>query len=119
MSVRMSEPRGPIHTYNDAYLAIDSPFGILCLSKQEVEQALERAGECSATFGLLSGQSPEFVEPRVEKVLDAEAAGEVLGVPASWLLQRARERRIPFVQLGKYVRFDVERIRVEMTKEPK
>ena len=118
MSVRMSEPRGSLHAYNDAYLAIDSPLGVLCLSKEEIEKALERAGEYYVAFGSVSGQSPEFVERGAEKILDAEAAGEVLGVPPSWLLQRARERRIPFVQLGKYVRFDVERIRIEMTKSP-
>jgi excisionase family DNA binding protein len=39
-------------------------------------------------------------------LLDAGQAGELLGVPASWLLAQARRGAIPHVRLGKYVRFD-------------
>ena len=39
-------------------------------------------------------------------LLDAEAAGELLGVPKSWLLAEARAGRIPHVKLGHYTRFD-------------
>jgi Helix-turn-helix domain len=40
------------------------------------------------------------------KLLDAKAAGELLGVPATWLLAQARRDAVPHVRLGKYVRFD-------------
>ena len=40
------------------------------------------------------------------RLLDAKAAGEMLAVPASWLLTRARARMAPHVRLGRYVRFD-------------
>ena len=30
------------------------------------------------------------------------------GVPASWLLSQAREKRIPHHKLGHYVRFDID-----------
>jgi helix-turn-helix protein len=38
-------------------------------------------------------------------LLDAEAAGELLNVPKSWLLAEARSERVPVVRLGRYVRF--------------
>lgn len=39
-------------------------------------------------------------------LLDAKAAGELLNVPATWVLAEARADRIPYVRLGRYVRFD-------------
>ncbi len=39
-------------------------------------------------------------------LLNARAAGELLGVPASWCLAEARHDRIPHVRFGRYVRFD-------------
>ncbi len=43
--------------------------------------------------------------PRV-LLVDAKAAGVLLGVPATWLLAEARRDRVPHVRLGRYVRFD-------------
>jgi hypothetical protein len=40
------------------------------------------------------------------RLLDAKAAGVLLGVPASWLLAQARRDAVPHLRLGKYVRFD-------------
>ncbi len=39
-------------------------------------------------------------------LLDAQAAGALLNVPASWVLTEARADRIPHVRLGRYVRFE-------------
>jgi len=39
-------------------------------------------------------------------LLNAEQAGHLLGVPASWIRAEARANRIPHVRLGKYSRFD-------------
>src|ERR1700676_5040563 len=47
-------------------------------------------------------------EPRA--LLDATAAGALLGVPATWMLAEARADRIPYVRLGHYVRFDPEEL---------
>jgi excisionase family DNA binding protein len=41
-------------------------------------------------------------------LLDARAAGALLGVPHTWVLAEARADRIPHVRLGRYVRFDGE-----------
>ena len=41
-------------------------------------------------------------------LIDAKAAGRLLGVPHTWLLEQARHDRIPHVRFGRYVRFDEE-----------
>jgi excisionase family DNA binding protein len=43
-------------------------------------------------------------------LIDAKAAGELLGVPSSWVLEEARHDRIPHIRLGRYVRFDAEQL---------
>lgn len=47
---------------------------------------------------------------RSAALVDAEAAGEMLGVPGSWVLAQARSDRIPHVRLGRYVRFDPDEL---------
>ena len=39
------------------------------------------------------------------RLIDAKAAGELLGVPTSWVLAEARSNRVPHIRLGRYVRF--------------
>jgi excisionase family DNA binding protein len=51
-----------------------------------------------------------------EPLLDAKAAGELLGVPASWLLAQARAGRVPHHRLGHYVRFSAEDLREWLTE---
>jgi len=41
-------------------------------------------------------------------LIDAKAAGRLLGVPHTWLLTQARTGRIPHYRLGHYVRFNRE-----------
>jgi excisionase family DNA binding protein len=41
-------------------------------------------------------------------LIDARAAGKLLGVPHTWLLAQARAGRIPHHRLGHYVRFNVD-----------
>jgi hypothetical protein len=43
-------------------------------------------------------------------LLDAKAAGELLGVPHTWLLKEARRDAVPHVKLGRYVRFDADQL---------
>jgi len=45
-------------------------------------------------------------------LIDARAAGRMLGVPHTWLLAQARAGRIPHHRLGHYVRFDPEDLRL-------
>jgi len=55
----------------------------------------------------LAAQVAELIghEP-APRLLDAEQAGQLLNVPASWMLAQARAGRVPHVRLGHYVRFD-------------
>jgi excisionase family DNA binding protein len=41
-------------------------------------------------------------------LIDAKAAGRLLGVPHTWLLAQARAGHIPHHRLGHYVRFNPE-----------
>lgn len=41
-------------------------------------------------------------------LIDAKAAGKLLGVPPTWLLAQARAGRVPHHRLGHYVRFNPE-----------
>ncbi|HEX3854968.1 MAG TPA: helix-turn-helix domain-containing protein, partial [Polyangiaceae bacterium] len=45
------------------------------------------------------------------ELIDAKAAGKLLGVPYTWLLTQARERKIPHHRLGHYVRFDPDELK--------
>ncbi len=44
-------------------------------------------------------------EAAPSRLIDAGAAGELLGVPTTWVLAEARSNRIPHIRLGRYVRF--------------
>ena len=63
----------------------------------------------------LADEAVEAIAQRVATaagphLIDAQAAGELLGVPASWVLAEARADRIPHVRLGRYVRFDGDQL---------
>jgi excisionase family DNA binding protein len=67
---------------------------------------------------------PAFGAPEQSKsvrLLDAAAVAEQLGVPESWVRREARANRLPHVQLGRYVRFElpvVEAFVVESRRGP-
>lgn len=61
----------------------------------------------AALAPLLAQRLASLAAPRVENaLLNAEQAGALLSVPATWVLAEARANRIPHVRLGHYVRFD-------------
>ena len=55
-----------------------------------------------------------------ERLLDAKAVAERLGVPESWVRESARSGAIPHVRLGRYVRFDLADVEawIESCKQP-
>lgn len=106
---------GAQENLHSALIIVDTPFGVAAIAGEQLAAALELASQLTGA----NGKNPCQVSNEGVRLMTADAASAVLGVPATWLLQRARERRIPFIQLGKYVRFDVGQIRAEMTKEPK
>lgn len=55
-----------------------------------------------------------------DRLLDAKAVAELLGVPESWVRESARSGAIPHVRLGRYVRFDLADVEawLEECKQP-
>jgi len=51
-------------------------------------------------------------------LLDAKAMAGRLRVPESWLREHARRGRIPCVYVGRYMRFDPERVRRALDEQP-
>jgi hypothetical protein len=84
---------------SDRVLIPLGPIGTLLLTREAYEAALA-AGAALAT-------SPEPSRAAAPpNLMSAEAMEAATGVPASWFATQARERRIPFRKLGRYVRFD-------------
>lgn len=48
----------------------------------------------------------------VKTLLTAQQAGEMLAIPGTWLLMKAREGEAPHYKLGRYVRFDADELTV-------
>lgn len=44
------------------------------------------------------------------RLADAPAVAELLSVPVSWVREHTRSGAIPHVQLGRYVRYDVDEV---------
>ena len=59
-----------------------------------------------AIKALAAELAPLIAKKASTGLIDADAAGELLGVPSSWMLAEARAERVPHLRLGRYVRFD-------------
>ena len=83
------------------------PFGnrLIVLSDEELQAALRRGDELSGQLIPASRHASEN-----EPLLTAEEISQKTGIPASWFLERARRGKIPFVRLGKYIRFKMQDI---------
>lgn len=58
--------------------------------------------------------------PELEKLLTVQELAALLHVPASWIYERTRRRgvdRLPFVKLGKYVRFEKSAVQIFLSKQ--
>lgn len=85
-----------------AYSLILIPFGerFLALTLEDFTKALRLGQEIAG----LATTEP-LMTASVEKLLDAEGASQMTGVPSSWFLEAARHGKIPHIKAGKYVRF--------------
>src|SRR5437764_10397055 len=75
----------------------------LALAPEAFREALAEGAQLS----VVPATSPAAAAPKLVSAEDMEAA---TGVPASWFASQARERRIPFRKLGRYVRFNPEEV---------
>lgn len=48
--------------------------------------------------------------PPLPELVDADQLEASTGIPSSWWMTQARERRVPFKKLGRYVRFDLAEV---------
>jgi excisionase family DNA binding protein len=56
----------------------------------------------------------------LEPLLTVQELALRLHVPASWIYERTRRRgvaRLPFIRLGKYVRFEVKAVQAYLSKQ--
>jgi predicted DNA-binding transcriptional regulator AlpA len=86
-------------------------LGVLAREVKALSTALAEGAKLCASSGAAAPQapapSPAGTFPRLLSAKEMEAA---TGVPASWFAAQARERRIPFRKIGRYVRFSLEEI---------
>jgi excisionase family DNA binding protein len=54
-----------------------------------------------------------------DRLLDAEAVAEMLGVPKTWIYEQSRKGLIPTVSLGRYRRFRREAIEAWIEEQEK
>ena len=45
-----------------------------------------------------------------QKLLSIEELAELLGVPKSWIYRRTSLGEIPYLKLGRYVKFDLDQV---------
>ncbi len=71
---------------------------VLALTDEEFEVARLRG---------LEMMPPGSGHTRESEILDASGMEAATGVPATWWAQAAREGTVPYLKLGKYVRFNL------------
>lgn len=101
-----------IATSEATVVVLSSSYGPIALSVHRLRSALATARQLAPGLEVLPEASPggRTVSPRLVNVNDA---ARILGVPPTWLLQRAREQRVPHYRIGKYIRFDPAEIRAK------
>ena len=100
---------------HDVLFIFDSPYGSIALDKDSLDSSLELGALTRRRFSKSEGV---LVTAPSEPLLDANAAAEVLSLKPTWLLQQARERRLPHYRFGKYIRFDPNQLREAMEVKP-
>ena len=96
-------------------LHLAEPIGWIALTADALHEA--RAHACSV-MGISTITSGEPARPERPPLRTPEEAARILAVEASWLLRQARDGRIPYIRLGKYVRFDVAAIIAQGMRAP-
>lgn len=77
--------------------------GTLALTREQFDAALLAGRE-------LASPRPVVDEPLPQRLVDAETLEQTTGVPRSWWMAQARERRIPCRKIGRRVRFVLDEV---------
>jgi hypothetical protein len=80
--------------------------GVLALSREQFNAALLAGREFQGLAPIPSTTAPTATT----RVVSAEELQSTTGVPASWWMTAARERRIPFRKFGRRVRFNPDEV---------
>lgn len=77
--------------------------GTPTLTREQFEAALLAGRE-------LASPAPAVAEASPQRLVDAETLEQTTGVPRSWWMAQARERRIPCRKIGRRVRFVLDEV---------
>ena len=105
---------GPVHSI----LISTSPYGPIALTELQLHETLTLANEIVGKAAATDHLAPSTSHVNQPRLLDAREAALLLGIDPKWLLQKARENRLPFYRIGKYVRFDPNEIRASSCRGP-
>lgn len=98
-------------------LYVAHPVGWIAIRASELQEAQLRAAALLPPSA--ANTVPEAAyKPVARTLLSPGDTAIALAVDESWLLRAAREGTIPYVRLGKYVRFDPDAIIGQCTKQP-
>ena len=57
--------------------------------------------------------------PETEPLVDAKVLAQHLGTPESWVRGEQRAGRIPYLKLGRYIRFKIREVEAALAARPK
>lgn len=82
------------------------PFGhdYLALSQERLQEALKRGHE------LMPSQTQSTPAHADDRIVDAEGAATITGIPKTWYEEQARRNTIPHLRFGKYLRFRLSEV---------
>ncbi len=99
-------------------VVLSSPYGPIALTIDQLHSARARANELGADAPAPDIERDDASCAERPHLVDAHEIARRFGIKASWILQRARERRVPCVRIGKYVRFDIDDVREFLAEMP-
>jgi hypothetical protein len=102
-------------------IVIESPFGVVALSRDDLQKALAAAAEIRASVAPANSTHAAATCESVgahEPWLTAQQCEAATGVPASWFAEGARRGAIPFIRAGHYVRFRLSDLKDALSQRP-
>ena len=99
-------------------VVLSSPYGPIALTIDQLHSARARGSELGADVRAADIVRDDASGAERPCLVDAREVARLFGIAPTWLLQRARERRIPHYRAGKHVRFDPDEVREFLAEMP-
>ncbi len=96
---------------NQNILLISSPCGLIALTADQLRDAKALASDLLLVDPAAAVVLDDASCAERRSLVDAREVARLFSVPPSWVLQRARENRLPHIRIGKYLRFDPDEVR--------